>query len=85
MKLFLCAAILACVVSSAAPAQDLPPVSAGIYAGLNVNSPSASFIYPLSGGATNFSSSSLGLGPAIGALLHYPLSSSLDAGLRLGY
>lgn len=66
-------------------AQDLPPVSAGIYVGLNANIPSASFTLPLSSGTAPFSTSSVGYGPAVGAMLYYPLSATISAGVRLGY
>ena len=81
--------LLGMLVAGALPfigsAQDLPPVSAGIFVGLNANFPSPSFTLPLSSGAANFSGSSVGLGPAVGAMLNYPLSGSLSAGLLLGY
>lgn len=85
MKNILLGMLVAGVLPFIGSAQDLPPVSAGIYVGLNANIPSPSFTLPLSSGAANFSGSSLGFGPAVGAMLNYPLSGSLSAGLRLGY
>ncbi|MFM8569760.1 MAG: outer membrane beta-barrel protein, partial [Candidatus Kapaibacterium sp.] len=85
MKKFSLCVLVACATCLPVSAQDLPPVSAGIYVGLNANIPSPSFTLPLVAGPSNFSTSSTGYGPAVGMMFDYPLSPSVSAGVRLGY